>query len=117
MLHCHSLSFLLACRYLAHQVTASQLMIAMEYAPDGDLATMLKAQRGPLAVMDALRIMRDVFAGVAYLHNVCKLVHRDIKLENILMSGGRPLLGDLGLGKDISSASVRSIGRTLTHAM
>lgn len=82
----------------------------MEYASGGDLAAKLR-ERGPgnpFPVVEALQYMREVLSGVQYLHDVCKVVHRDIKLENIFLNAaGRPLLGDLGLGRTLSNASVR----------
>lgn len=57
-----------------------------------------KAPNAFLAEVEAKRLFRQLAEAVNYLHNDRGLVHRDIKLENILLTGDGTLkLGDLGL--------------------
>ena len=56
--------------------------LVMELVPGMDLFTLLQ-QQGPLGPQIASQITKDVLQGLAVLHGR-KLVHRDIKLQNIM---------------------------------
>jgi calcium-dependent protein kinase len=58
--------------------------IVMEYSQHGDLFDELQ-KRGKFDEQTASKIMQQIFAGVNYFHNKL-VVHRDLKLENILIS-------------------------------
>ncbi|OMJ77561.1 hypothetical protein SteCoe_22809 [Stentor coeruleus] len=58
--------------------------IVMEYCPEGDLFDELE-RVGKFDEDSAAKIMNQIFSSVNYIHNK-KIVHRDIKLENILIS-------------------------------
>jgi serine/threonine-protein kinase len=78
--------------------------LVMEYV-DGPSCQFLLDRTGPLAVRDAVRIVLDVAMGLEYLH-ARRLVHRDIKPGNILVTtSGVAKLADLGLAKDLSESS------------
>lgn len=64
------------------------------------------------AVYDALDIAADVAAGLAALHEA-KIVHGDVKPSNILRVGNTVKLGDLGLARDMHTAS---LGGTMAYA-
>ena len=66
-----------------------------EYFPSGALSKHRERYRGDL--IGALKALRPVIEGVAEMHSK-KLVHRDIKPDNVFVSGsGSLVLGDLGL--------------------
>src|SRR5207237_5011637 len=46
-----------------------------------------RLQRGPLSVREVVTIMKDVARALAYAHGR-GVIHRDIKPDNILISGG-----------------------------
>ena len=52
----------------------------------------------PLAIPEALRILRDVADALSYAHRR-HVVHRDIKPANILLSDGHALVTDFGVAK------------------
>lgn len=77
-----------------------EIVIIMEYASRGDLHNHLSQQPNWRLEEDQARtIFKQIAKGVRHLHR-CGFVHRDIKLENILLDGDRPraLVADLGYG-------------------
>ena len=58
--------------------------IVMEYCKDGDLYDELKAI-GKFDEENAGKIMGQLFSGISYIHRK-NVIHRDIKLDNILIS-------------------------------
>src|SRR6476619_372428 len=74
------------------------------------------AREGGLPISDAIRILIDVAEGLAYAH-AHGVVHRDIKPDNILISGNHAVVTDFGVAKAVSAAtgesSLTSIGVAL----
>jgi serine/threonine protein kinase len=64
------------------------LLIVMEYAGGGDLLRLVK-RKGRLEESDAKFIFKQIAYGLAHIH--CRsVIHRDIKLDNILLDCGTP---------------------------
>ncbi|HUO51196.1 MAG TPA: protein kinase [Gemmatimonadaceae bacterium] len=74
------------------------------------------AREGELPVGEAIRILRDVADALAYAHGR-GVVHRDIKPDNILISGQHAVVTDFGVAKAMSAAagssSLTSLGVAL----
>jgi serine/threonine-protein kinase len=74
------------------------------------------AREGELPIGDVIRILIDVVDGLAYAH-AHGVVHRDIKPDNILISGNHAVVTDFGVAKAVSAAtgesSLTSIGVAL----
>ncbi len=79
----------------------------------GRLATI-----GPLPIGEAVGILKDVSKALAYAH-AHGVVHRDIKPDNVLLSGGTAVVTDFGIAKAISAsrAQAREEGRTSSGAL
>ncbi|HTR21000.1 MAG TPA: protein kinase [Gemmatimonadales bacterium] len=65
------------------------------------------AREGELPVGEAVHIMKDVADALAYAHSR-GVVHRDIKPDNVLISGHHAVVTDFGVAKAVSAASGES---------
>jgi tetratricopeptide (TPR) repeat protein/tRNA A-37 threonylcarbamoyl transferase component Bud32 len=82
--------------------------ITMPFLDGSDLSTLLKKE-GKLPVPTALRIVRDVAAGLQAAHEA-GIVHRDLKPANIMLVGDQAIIMDFGIaratGQQPSAAAV-----------
>eukprot|EP00026_Physarum_polycephalum_P000610 Phypoly_transcript_00611.p1 GENE.Phypoly_transcript_00611~~Phypoly_transcript_00611.p1 ORF type:complete len:1420 (+),score=266.83 Phypoly_transcript_00611:78-4337(+) len=59
------------------------------------------------------RVLHQISQGIAYMHS-CRVIHRDLKLENILMKGNQqPVITDFELSKDSSMDSLATSLETI----
>jgi TolB-like protein/tRNA A-37 threonylcarbamoyl transferase component Bud32/tetratricopeptide (TPR) repeat protein len=84
----------------------------MPFIQGESLRDRLKA-RGELPVSDAVRVLREVAAALAYAHGN-GVVHRDIKPDNVMISGGSAMVMDFGVAKAVTDA-VSTRATTLTQ--
>ena len=69
---------------------------------------------GPVPIAQAVDILRDVAKALSYAH-ARGVVHRDIKPDNILLSGRSAVVADFGIAKAIAAAQQKPAGATLTQ--
>jgi aurora kinase len=88
------------------------IYIILEYMMKGDLYDLLHAETQDEIFQEdeSQCIMRDVLNGVAYLHSK-GIVHRDIKLENLLVNEFDTVkVADFGLSADLNALEVLKSG-------
>lgn len=80
----------------------ARIVLIMELAEGGDLLGVLERNGGFLSEERAAAMMRQIVAGVQYLHSR-NVAHRDLKPENVLVaSDGTMKLADFGLSIDLT---------------
>ena len=69
------------------------------------------ARSGELPVQEAAKILRDVLSALSYAHEH-GIVHRDIKPDNVLLTGHHAVVADFGVAKALSAST--NAGSSLT---
>ena len=78
--------------------THDKLYLILDYVPGGPLMSSARSQP-PLAEEDARSLLRDMVAGLSYLH-LHGIAHQDLKPENILRdAAGRARIADFGVAR------------------
>ena len=88
---------------LAAGAAGDLLWYAMPFI-EGESLRVKLARGGELPVAEAVHILREVADALTYAH-AQGVVHRDIKPDNILLSGRHALVTDFGVAKAVSESS------------
>jgi tetratricopeptide (TPR) repeat protein len=73
-------------------------------------------RKGELPIAEATRLLRDVADALSYAHSR-GVVHRDIKPDNVMLSGRHALVVDFGVAKAVSEATGRQSLTTVGVAL
>ncbi|KAL4499812.1 hypothetical protein ABPG72_015161 [Tetrahymena utriculariae] len=83
--------------------TEKKIYLIMEYIQGGELFTLLK-HCGQFTEKVAKFIIAEIILGIQYLHETLKIIYRDIKPENILLTKtGHIKISDFGLSKEFQN--------------
>ena len=93
---------------------------------DGMLYFVMPFEEGPslrermsqalsLPVAERISILRDIARALAYAHER-GVVHRDIKPDNVMLSGGAAVVSDFGIAKAVSESLVESSAGVITES-
>ncbi|HEU4699112.1 MAG TPA: protein kinase [Gemmatimonadales bacterium] len=82
------------------------LFYVMPYVAGHSLRERL-AREGELPIPEAVRLITEVVDALAHAHEH-GVVHRDVKPDNVMLSGRHALVTDFGVAKAVSEASGRS---------
>jgi serine/threonine protein kinase/Flp pilus assembly protein TadD len=78
---------------------------------EGESLRQRLTREGPLAVPEALRLVREVGEALHYAHEQ-GLIHRDVKPENVLLSQGYALVADFGIARAAGVAAGERLTQT-----
>jgi len=94
---------------------AGALYYVMPYVRGESLRQRL-TREGRLPLKDALRIARELGAGLDYAHRE-GFIHRDVKPENVLLADGHAVIADFGIARAICQScdgdNVTEVGLTI----
>ncbi|MGI8401048.1 MAG: protein kinase domain-containing protein [Gemmatimonadaceae bacterium] len=90
----------------AAAVTDGLLYYTMPYVEGESLRARL-SRSGELPIADAAGILRDILGALSYAHEH-GVVHRDIKPDNILLTGPHALVADFGVAKALKASTTDS---------
>lgn len=92
--------------------TDGVLYFVMPYEEGPSLRARLHGAE-PFSVSDRIGVLRDVARALAYAHER-GVVHRDIKPDNVMLSGGAAVVSDFGIAKAVSAAQSEATDGMIT---
>jgi len=89
--------------YNIYSASGNILHILLEYCSYGSAQDLLRRVKGGRLNENALGVFAiDTLRGLAYMHDTCRIIHRDIKSANILIdSEGYCKLADFGVASSV----------------
>eukprot|EP01118_Nematostelium_gracile_P000298 TRINITY_DN10293_c0_g1_i1.p1 TRINITY_DN10293_c0_g1~~TRINITY_DN10293_c0_g1_i1.p1 ORF type:complete len:620 (-),score=175.77 TRINITY_DN10293_c0_g1_i1:4-1863(-) len=111
----HEINILKACNhtnivsYFGSCFNGNDLWILMDYCAVGSVEDLMVTNQKTLSERQIAFVCLSSLKGLEYLHNYQKIIHRDIKAANILLTeAGEVKLADFGVSQTLSSALLSS---------
>lgn len=102
-------------RVLESGASNATFYFIMEFCDGGSIWDMMRTNGGRLSLVRAKPIILDALEALAFAHDK-GFVHRDLKPQNILLSGGNARLSDFGLAKSFQQAGLSGMSVTGSYA-
>jgi len=81
-----------------------QIVIVSEYASGGSLHERIQRER-VIPTQQAVELSMGILNGLDYLHGK-RIIHRDIKPQNVLLQGDTPRLADFGISRAMQTTAI-----------
>ncbi|CAD8126809.1 unnamed protein product [Paramecium sonneborni] len=88
-------------KLVSYLESANQCYIVLEYCNSGDFEQLWQNRNKKIPENEAIDYMKQVLAGMQALHEK-NILHRDLKLANILIHNSTLKIADLGFSKQLS---------------
>ena len=77
--------------------------MVLELCDAGSVSDALGRNGGPLNEAQCLAVLRGALLGLAFLHDTCRTIHRDIKAGNLLLTSRNEVkLADFGVATQLT---------------
>jgi serine/threonine protein kinase len=108
--HPHILTLIDSGEVTAAGAAGPYLYYVMPLVEGGSLRARLDRE-GTLPAADVVQVITEVADALSYAHRR-KLIHRDVKPENILYAAGHAVVADFGLARALTEAAGPNLSRT-----
>ncbi len=102
-------------RVLESGASGAVFYFIMEFCDGGSAWDLMLQHKGRLSLAQAKHIILDALEALAFAHEK-GFVHRDLKPQNILLSGSKARLSDFGLAKSFEHAGLSGMSMTGGYA-
>ncbi|KAK9867887.1 hypothetical protein WJX84_001961 [Apatococcus fuscideae] len=89
-------------RYFDSFIDEDFLYIVTEFASSGTLHSLISQAKGPLSEDVVWRLLIQIVLGLHHMHQ-SRILHRDVKSQNIFLEGKQVKIGDLGVARHMST--------------
>jgi serine/threonine protein kinase len=97
-------------------ITANKYTLITEYLENGSLFDQLHKKKKKFTEIEQMSIAYDIVKGMVYLHNMKKILHRDLKSSNVLIGENWQVkLCDFGLSGQKKKNLKKNKGRIGTY--